>query len=87
MSEDNIQLVSIEEIHEEIQSMVDSSKTGSEKNLFLGLLKIVVFFKQTNVLFNIYTRPASSGFVYALQEALSTLFNLLTDRTFTQDMF
>ena len=58
-----------------------------KKNVVPGLLKIVIFFYQTNILFKIYTGSKSGGLIHALQESMSTLFNLRTDGTFTQDLY
>ena len=81
-SQENFQLVS----DEEMQSIVASLKADNEEDVFPGLLKIVIFFYQTNVLFRIYSGSQTGGFIHALQEAISTLFNLRTDGTYTQDL-
>ena len=75
----NIELVS----EEEIQSIIVSSK-DKEDNIFPALLKIIIFFYQTNVLLKIDTGSRSHGFVDALQEVVSTFFNLRIDGMFTQ---
>ena len=78
---DNIYLPS----NEEMQSVLASQK-DNEGNFFPGLMKIMVHFFQTSVLFRVYTGSKSHGFVHMCQEAISTLFNLRTDGLFTQDL-
>ena len=63
---------------EEMQSMLVTQK-DDEENVFSGLLKIIIFFYQTSVLFRIYTGSRSDGFFYVLQEIMSFLFNLHTN--------
>ena len=70
---------------EEIQSTVALCKENSEHNFFPGLLKIIVFFYQVNVLFKINIGSKSEGLVNSVQEVVSILFNLRTDGTFAQN--
>ena len=79
----NVQLI----CDEEIQSIVLTCIDEGEKNVVPGLLKIVIFFYQANILFKIYTWSKSGRSIHALQESISTLFNLRTDGTFTQDLY
>ena len=78
----NVQLVD----HEELQSTAALHKDDSGDNVVPGLLKVMIFFYQTNGLFKIYSGSKSKGFLNNLQEVLSTLFNLRSDGTFTQDL-
>ena len=78
----NVQLVD----DEDLQSIVALHKDDSGDNVVPGLLKVMIFFYQTNVLFKIYSGSKSKGFLNNLQEILSTLFNLRSDGTFTQDL-
>ena len=71
---------------EEMQSVVSIGKVDSEDNVFPGLLRIVLFFYQTNVLFKIYTGSKSHGLVQMFQETMSALFNLRTDGAFAQNL-
>ena len=70
---------------EEIQSMVALHKDDGEEDFFPGLLKIILFFYQVNVLFKINVGSRSDGFVHLLQEVVSILFNPRTDGTFAQN--
>ena len=79
----NVQLVD----DEELQSIVALHKDDSVDNVVPGLLKVMIFFYQTNVLFKIYSGSKSKGFLNSLQEILSTLFNLRSDGTFTRVLF
>ena len=71
---------------EEMQTTVSLGPDDSEQSVFPGLLKIMIFFYQTNVLFKIYTGSRSYGFINILQETIAALFNLRTDGTFAQDL-
>ena len=71
---------------EEMQSIVSIGKVDSEDNVFPGLLRIVLFFYQTNVLFKIYTGSKSHGLVQMFQETMSALFNLRIDGAFAQNL-
>ena len=70
---------------EEIQS-ITAVHQESEESIFPGLLKIIIFFYQTNVLFKVYTGSKSHGFVHILQEAMSSVFSLRSDGAFTQSL-
>ena len=56
---DNVELVS----DEGLQSYAVSRRDAIEVNVFPGLLKIVIFSYQTNVLFKVYTGSKLSDFV------------------------
>ena len=87
-NEDDLEIIqgNIEMVDdEELQSIVVSQKQN-EDSIFPGLLKIVLFFFQTNLLFRIYIGSRSKGFLHKLQEAISTLFNLRTDGIFSQEL-
>ena len=58
----------------------------SWSSVFPGLLNIIIFFYQTNVLFKTHTGSKSGGFVHVFQEALSTIFNLRAEGAFAQDL-
>ena len=79
----NVQLV----LDEEMQSIDGPQRDDDEENVLPGLLKVLIFFYQTNVLFKVDTGSKSGGFIHTLQEVVFTLFNLRTDGTFTQDLF
>ena len=68
--------------------MPPSTELGkdSEDNTFPGLLKIIIFFYQVNILFKIYSGSKSHGFAHVLQEVVSTLFNLQINGAFTQEL-
>ena len=61
--------------HEKMQEVISSQQAG-EVNFFAGLLKIIIFFYQTNVLFKVHTGSKSCGFAYIFQDTVYTLFNL-----------
>ena len=63
--------------------VVDDNKTV---DMFPGLLKILIFFYQTNILFKIQTGTKSHNFIHLLQEVISATFNLRVDGTFAQDL-
>ena len=71
---------------EEMQYTTTSGQEDSEDNVLPGLLKIMIFFYQTNVLFKTHTGTKSHGFICILQETVSALFNLRTDGTFAQNL-
>ena len=56
------------------------------ETFFPGILKIIIFFYQTVVLFKIYSVPKPRGFISLIQEIIATLFNLRTDGLFYQDI-
>ena len=70
---------------DDIQQENDPSDKES-RDIFPGLLKIVIFFYQTNILFKVYSSSKSGGFSHALQEAVFILFNLRADGLFSQHM-
>ena len=70
---------------EETQTNLAPNKC-SDENFCPGLLKIVIFFYQTNVLFKVYTGSKSQGLVHKVEEVVSTLFNLRVDGIFAQDL-
>ena len=78
---ENIYLPSDDEMQ-----LVLASQKDNEGSFFPGLMKIMLFFYQTNILFKVYTGSRSHGFVHKFQEVISTLFNLRTDGLFTQDL-
>ena len=69
---------------EKIQLSLVSHKGESEENVLPGLLKIIIFFYQTNILFKTQAGLKSSGFFNSFQEAISTIFNLRTEGAFAQ---
>ena len=68
----------------EMLRVVALQNRKSEEDIFPGLLKVTIFFYQTNLLFKVYTGSKSDSILHLLQEGISTLFNLRTDGTFTQ---
>ena len=70
--------------NEEILRVVALQNFKNEEDIFPGLLKVIIFFYQTNLLFKVYTGSNSDSILHILQEGVSTLFNLRTDGTFTQ---
>ena len=71
---------------EEMQSTVSLGQDDSEESVLPGLMKIIIFFYQTNVLFKIFTGSKSRGFINVFQETVTALFNLRTDGTFAQNL-
>ena len=67
-----------------IQQLEYSHNNNSDAALFPGLLKILIGFYQTVILFKIYNVGKSSGFI-RIQEIIATLFNLRTDDLFFQN--
>ena len=59
---------------------------NNKPSVFLGLLKILIFFYQVNVMFKTYTGTKSHRFVHNFQEVVFTLFNLRTDGIFSQEL-
>ena len=68
-----------------IQQLKYSRNNNSDATLFPGLMKIMIGFYQTVVLFKIYNVGKSSGFTH-IQEVIATLFNLRTDHLFFQNL-
>ena len=54
------------------------------ENFFPGLLKIIFFFYQTNVLFKVYSGAKSHKFTHFLEEVVTTLFNVRAEGFFFQ---
>ena len=82
---DNAELVSEEEIQVEIGRHRISCNDNTV-TLLPGLLKIFIFFYQTNVIFKVYAKSKSPGSVHVAQEVISVIFNLRIDGTFVQDI-
>ena len=70
----------------QVMSTDNTSCIKESDNFFPGLLKIVFFFYQTNVLFKVYTTGKSHRFAHFLQEIIATLLNLRTDGLFSQSI-
>ena len=73
------------EMEEEEANNNEASKEEGSSSLLPGLLTIISFFYQTNILFKTYTGSKSSGAASLLQEAVSALFNIRIDGIFSQD--
>ena len=82
---DDTELHNNQSIH--LESLQDSPLCDNKRpNIFPGLLKILIFFYQVNILFKASTGLKTHSFAHTLQEAVSTLFNLRIDGIFTQDL-
>ena len=79
---------SYKEVQRDVEMFTDYPVEDDNKTIsvFPGLLKIITFFYQTNLLFKIQTGPKSHGFMHLLQEVMSTTFNLRVDGIFAQDL-
>ena len=72
---------------EKMQEVIFSQQER-EVNFFAGLLKIITFFYQSNVLFKVHSGSKSSGFAHIFQDIVYTLFNLRVhiDGVLSQDI-
>ena len=72
------------ESSERLEFTLPKQEDKKDARVFAGLLKIVIFFYQVNVLFKVYSVDKSHGCMQAVQELTSTLFNLRTEGIFYQ---
>ena len=79
--ENHIEIYTLEELQETPQS--SDERTVS---IFPGLLKIIIFFYQTNVLYKVYTGSKSHAFGQTIKETISIIFSLRVDGLFTHDL-
>ena len=79
---------SYKQIQRDVKTFTDYPVEDDNKTIsvFPGLLKIIIFFYQTNLLFKIQTGTKSHRFIHLLQEVMSTTFNLRVDGIFAQDL-
>ena len=85
-SSNQIEMLDNEEMQELIQENIPS-RNENDKNFFLGLMKIVIFFYQVNTLFKVFNGSKANDIFHVLQEILSALFSLRADGGFAQGMF